>query len=434
MLTSALFRGDSKLEAAAISDPAHIVPGARGDHVRKIQVALNTLDGAGLDTDGAYGPGTAAAVLAYKRKRSIINTSYQTQADNIVGKMTVASLDQEMLAREKGPAPAPVPPEPGPRPLLAFSLTDPSIYVTVESNITDTSVSGKKVIDPASFPGTGLLRWKTLGEVGGKTAILKVEKKGSIFWVIAFVPRGTTVSYMLHIFFHPTPVQVYPDKPGGKPVAHVIADDATYDRFGADWKSLGSRYLSDMAPQLAAARKIPMLLCLMRNAAAMSPNATNDIFADRPLETMYEILSVVSQKMIQPPAEAPVLPLSMDNVLIGTSSFSSGIAYHATLFNKIKNHPSYLEAIDLDGTYIRSAHPDISQQKPGPKVKRHGQVAGLPNSPIFWQFPSARWDGKSPDAPTGLERIGTPPGAGEVHHLIAFRTFYGAMENSLLKP
>jgi len=102
-LSSSLFRGDSKLEAAAVSDPAHILPGATGPHVSKIQQALIELDGADIDADGAYGPRTAAAVLAYKQKRSIINRSYQTQADDIVGRMTVAAMDKELSERD-GPA------------------------------------------------------------------------------------------------------------------------------------------------------------------------------------------------------------------------------------------------------------------------------------------------------------------------------------------
>jgi peptidoglycan hydrolase-like protein with peptidoglycan-binding domain len=101
-LQSRLFSGDPQLEAAAVSDPAHIVPGASGSHVAKIQEALNELDGANLVQDGAYGSATAAAVLAYKQKRSIINFSYETQADNIVGKMTMAALDREMVAKENG--------------------------------------------------------------------------------------------------------------------------------------------------------------------------------------------------------------------------------------------------------------------------------------------------------------------------------------------
>lgn len=100
-LKSQLFRNDPKLEAAAVLDSAHITPGANGDHVRKIQLALIKLDGAALIADGSYGPKTAAAVLAYKKKRNIINRAYQTQPDNIVGKMTIDQLDREMLAAEQ---------------------------------------------------------------------------------------------------------------------------------------------------------------------------------------------------------------------------------------------------------------------------------------------------------------------------------------------
>ncbi len=99
-LKSKLFRGNTQLEAAATSDPAHIIPGARGDHVKKIQQALIALDGAKIDSDGSYGPATSSAVLAFKKRRQIINRSYQQQADNIVGKMTMAALDAEMLKAE----------------------------------------------------------------------------------------------------------------------------------------------------------------------------------------------------------------------------------------------------------------------------------------------------------------------------------------------
>jgi peptidoglycan hydrolase-like protein with peptidoglycan-binding domain len=100
-LQSKLFGGDPRLEAAATSDAAHITQGAVGEFVRKIQTALQQLDNATIDADGRYGPATAAAVLACKRKRDIVNRSYQSQADNVVGKMTMATLDAEMVEAEK---------------------------------------------------------------------------------------------------------------------------------------------------------------------------------------------------------------------------------------------------------------------------------------------------------------------------------------------
>ncbi len=99
-LQSQLFRGDTKLEAAAVSDPAHITPGAKGAHVGKIQQALIQVDGAAISQDSAYGPATAAAVSAFKTKRKILN--FEGKIDNIVGKKTMAALDTEMLAKEKG--------------------------------------------------------------------------------------------------------------------------------------------------------------------------------------------------------------------------------------------------------------------------------------------------------------------------------------------
>jgi len=47
----------------------------------------------------AYGKSTATAVLNFKTKRGIINHAYQTAPDNIVGKMTIRSLDESLLDR-----------------------------------------------------------------------------------------------------------------------------------------------------------------------------------------------------------------------------------------------------------------------------------------------------------------------------------------------
>jgi len=108
-LLSRLFRGNPALEACALQDSAHITRGAAGDHVAKIQFALFTLDRLAIDraelVSHKYGVSTAAAVLAYKKKRKIINHSYQSAADSIVGKLTITSLDKEMKQRELIPKP-----------------------------------------------------------------------------------------------------------------------------------------------------------------------------------------------------------------------------------------------------------------------------------------------------------------------------------------
>ena len=100
-LVSLLLRDEPRLQACLVADAAHVVPGATGRHVSLIQKVLLVLDKAPISAaelrSGLYGPTTTAAVLAYKRKRSIVNRAYQTTADNIVGKMTIAKMDSEVL-------------------------------------------------------------------------------------------------------------------------------------------------------------------------------------------------------------------------------------------------------------------------------------------------------------------------------------------------
>jgi len=101
-LVSLLLRDDPRLQACLVADTAHVVPGANGRHVGLIQKVLLVLDKADIHAgelrSSAYGPSTTAAVLAYKRKRNIVNRAYQTTADNIVGKMTIAQMDNELVS------------------------------------------------------------------------------------------------------------------------------------------------------------------------------------------------------------------------------------------------------------------------------------------------------------------------------------------------
>jgi hypothetical protein len=104
MLVSRLFSDSKELAAAQADDRAHVVPGAIGRHVGKIQAALVILDDADIAIGEwlamIYGPSTTKAVLAYKQKRKIINRAYQQTADNIVGKMTITQMDKDMLVAQ----------------------------------------------------------------------------------------------------------------------------------------------------------------------------------------------------------------------------------------------------------------------------------------------------------------------------------------------
>jgi peptidoglycan hydrolase-like protein with peptidoglycan-binding domain len=107
-LKSRLFQGSTSLEACLSHDSAHVTPGAVGEHVQLIQRALVYLGDKSITgseyRSGTYGPTTAGAVLRFKQQRQIINRTYQTQADNIVGKMTIRRLDDEMLMIQDRPS------------------------------------------------------------------------------------------------------------------------------------------------------------------------------------------------------------------------------------------------------------------------------------------------------------------------------------------
>jgi peptidoglycan hydrolase-like protein with peptidoglycan-binding domain len=102
-LESQLFENDSLLNACLVDDSAHVTPGASGEHVAKIQLALFMIDGLAIDPSEIdsqlYGPSTAATVLAYKTTRNILGPG-QITPDDIVGKQTIAALDDQLVAKQ----------------------------------------------------------------------------------------------------------------------------------------------------------------------------------------------------------------------------------------------------------------------------------------------------------------------------------------------
>ena len=106
-LKSDALAGDERLEACLVKDTAHLTLGVQGDFVAKVQAAIMflddlTIDDQDLDTN-TYGKSTAAAVLKFKKKRKIINHSYQQHEDDIVGKMTIKAIDDELVRAENTP-------------------------------------------------------------------------------------------------------------------------------------------------------------------------------------------------------------------------------------------------------------------------------------------------------------------------------------------
>ncbi len=120
---SKLFEGNTRLEQCAKSHQSHVTIGNQGAHVKLIHTALQTATPCLFPNEVAmavwlltkslrhrpllqeysnsiYGPETAAIVLQYKKIHKIINSTYQTVPDNIVGIMTIKHLDSAVWAAE----------------------------------------------------------------------------------------------------------------------------------------------------------------------------------------------------------------------------------------------------------------------------------------------------------------------------------------------
>ena len=113
----------ARLESCLRSDPAHIPPKSRGGqdgpHVEALQKALKKINAAlplelkiGDITDaaGVYGQNTADVVRKYKELNAIQRTGQPI--DEIVGRMTISALDDELKNLRLRPGPSPRPPTP----------------------------------------------------------------------------------------------------------------------------------------------------------------------------------------------------------------------------------------------------------------------------------------------------------------------------------
>lgn len=195
-LQSTLFSGDPLLEAAAVSDPAHIVPGARGPHVVKIQQALIKVGGAAIAADGVYGPATALAVADFKRKQQPPILNFAGLIDNIIGIKTMAALDALLLAPQAS------------RLQLNFGL-DVFTFVDVVVNFIGAPSANPKTADEALPPSLllkaydpvqdprnrGLLRHKSTGDL-----LLRIAHDTSDFGTAGEAVLAK-VAFSIKIFF-----------------------------------------------------------------------------------------------------------------------------------------------------------------------------------------------------------------------------------------
>lgn len=336
-LQSRLFRGDSRLEAALTSDPAHIVPGSTGPHVGKIQRALNDLDGAGLQVDDAYGPATSAAVLAYKQQRNIVNSSTQTRADNIVGKMTMASLDAEMLESERKPQPIP-----DTDAITARLKTNSASSFGITQRVAaPTFKIPRAVRPPVTVSPSKQFRFTDFDpQADFHDLLIEVRKGGRVFWVGAAVPKTLTDFSRAQLFFTPSTV-----KPGPNGQFIVLADDKDYPTFTGQWASRMRNFIPMMGVQAAAAKKPVIMLITYMKASAFGTLSDDNIFKDRPVLTLNAVMNEIKRVVGAPPFSSAIEKL-------GVSAFSSGVTPMRLCISALEASGLIKEVFNFDGPFL----------------------------------------------------------------------------------
>lgn len=365
-LQSKLFRGDAKLEAALVSDSAHIVVGAVGAHVGKIQQALNELEEAGLNPDQKYGPATANAVLAYKQKRNIINRKYQSRADNIVGKATMAALDAEMVEKERKPDPGP-----DTNAITATLKGNPASFAITQRVVAAPTFTIPKAVRPpvTVSPGQSFRFTEFKPQADFHDLLIEVKKNGRVFWVGAAVPKGITDFSRAQLFFTPSTVKPGPHGP------IVLAADKDYQAFTGEWASRMRNFVPMMGGQAAAASKPVILLITYMKSTAFGTLSDDNIFKDRPIQTLNVVMNEIKRHVGGSPFSSVIEKL-------GVSSFSSGVTPMKLCIGALGASGLIKEVFNFDGPFL-VAEPKVLTTSPGAVSKVFTQHQ-LAKPPVGW--------------------------------------------------
>jgi hypothetical protein len=237
--------------------------------------------------------------------------------------------------------------------------------------------------------------------------LFEVTKNGSVFWVGAAVPVGTTDFTRTQVYFHPMVVQD----------GDVRAADTDYREFKGGWSGPPGniqRYVAMEGGQLAGARLVPLLVPFTTMGALSNP-ALN-MFSDRPVDTLNAIMAEI-QKRIIPVSGTPSL------TQVGVSSFSSGITALKLFLSAMSSSGLIKEVIDFDSFFIIGALRTLTLS-PGAVSKCYTQIPP-PSPQAGWVFiPTASF--------AGINSFPDPRPDFHAHACIGFMTYWPAMLTSVI--
>lgn len=131
-LESDLLSANKRLQECLVKDSSHVRLNDSGEHVLLLQKALNKIGElpSELPENGTFDATMAGAVARYKKNRGILN--YAGQIDDIVGKLTITAIDNELVARNRRGRLLELPVEP---PLTGLKQQDIVIQIAGTGNL-----------------------------------------------------------------------------------------------------------------------------------------------------------------------------------------------------------------------------------------------------------------------------------------------------------
>ncbi|MGW6459145.1 hypothetical protein ACWF94_25020 [Streptomyces sp. NPDC055078] len=246
--------------------------------------------------------------------------------------------------------------------------------------------------------------------------LLKVTKGDATYWIGAAVPFGTTDFSKAQVFFHPAVVQAR--RAPHPPVVHAL--DLDYPSFGGGWSGSLQRYVALQGGQLAAARRVPLLVPFT-TMVALAPGGAQNMFTADPVATLSHVLAAVRTALIPEPSSSlpPVPPLPPQDLTdVGVTSFGSGILALRRFITAMKPSGLVREVIDLDSPY-NPQEPAALTPSPGAVSHCYTQ-RGRPDPPPGYRYLPA----------SGFARL-TSYG-GNPHLCIGWMMYHTAMVSSVI--
>jgi hypothetical protein len=238
--------------------------------------------------------------------------------------------------------------------------------------------------------------------------LLKVTKNGTVFWVGAAVPIGTTNLTKIQVFFHPTVVQA----------GQVIATEGDYPEFKGGWSSSIQRYVELEGCQLAASRQVAMLVPFT-TMAAVSLGGPNNMFTADPVGTLKQITAAIQDRFIS--FGIPIFP-APELTAVGVTSFSSGIKAMRMFIDAMKPSGLVREVIDLDSPFIKTEPADLTLS-PGAQSSCYTQRSRSNPPPGYKFLPTSSF--------AKLPKLNNDPGQ-HAHACIGRMMYHMAMITSVI--